>query len=85
MSPAQLAIAILGLFEPLFAIASRCGVGLFLKGGIKRRNGIKSALIGNVGNVQLGLVDKELFSFLYPKSVDVAIKVAIETTINKLG
>ena len=42
---------ILGLFEPLFAIASRRGVGLFLKGGIKRRNGIKSALIGDIGNI----------------------------------
>ena len=68
----------------LFTEKAWCDKGLLLEGGVKGGDGIKSTVISNVGDIQLGLIDKQRLSFFYPEVVDVAVEIAIEMAVDEL-
>jgi len=72
------------LFSVLFSEAPRCHIGFLFEGGIKRRDRVKPAVIGNVCDIHVRLVCEQLFRFFYAKVVDIAVEIGAEMAVDEL-
>ena len=72
------------IFSVLFSEVPRCHIGFLFEGGIKRRDRVKPAVIGNVGDIHVRLICEQLFRFFYAKVVDIAVEISAEMAVDEL-